>query len=52
MANIDVINIIVAMAADYFHYMLPVIGVLAGVVFIASWLHSSLFGLGRRSFRG
>jgi len=52
MANTDVIIIIVQMASDYFKYMLPVIGVMGGIVFMASWLHHSIFGMGSKSFRG
>lgn len=52
MANTDVINVIVDCASHYFVYMLPIIGTLGGIVFIASWLHATVFGLGSRSFRG
>jgi len=52
MANTEVIAVIVQMASDYFKYMLPIIGVMGGIVFIASWLHHSFFSMGSKSFRG
>jgi hypothetical protein len=51
MANTDVINLIVQTTADYFTYMLPIIGVLAGISFMATFLFSVTMGLGRRTFR-
>lgn len=52
MANTDVITIILDMTRDYFTYMLPIIGVLAGISFIVTFLFSITMGLGRRTFKG
>jgi len=52
MANEDVVNLVVAAAADMFQYMLPIIGVLAGITFMVSWLMYLTVGLGNRVFRG
>jgi len=52
MTNTEVVTEIITMAADFMTYMLPIIGVLAGLQFILSWLFEILFGAGRRTFRG
>lgn len=52
MANTEVINLILLTAQDYFHYMLPIIGILSGIVFIFSALMYVTIGLGRRVFKG
>lgn len=52
MTNTDVINIILDMVREYFVYMIPVIGVLAGIVFVVSFFMSVVFGAGRRTFGG
>jgi len=51
MANTDVINLIVSTTASYFTYMLPIIGVLAGLSFLMTFFFSVTMGLGRRTFR-
>jgi len=52
MANTDIIDIILETTADYFIYMLPIIGILAGLNFLFSFLMSVTMGLGKRTFRG
>lgn len=52
MANTDVINTIIQLVAEYFTYMLPIVGVLAGITFMVSFFYSVTLGMGRRTFRG
>jgi hypothetical protein len=52
MANTAVIDKIIELVASYFTYMLPIIGVLAGLSFIFSFLFVITMGLGRRTFKG
>jgi hypothetical protein len=52
MANTDVINLILLTVKDYFTYMLPIIGIMAGIVFIFSALMYVTIGLGRHTFKG
>jgi len=52
MANTDVINLIIQTAASYITYMLPVLGILAGLTFIFSMLYAVTLGFGRKAFKG
>ena len=52
MANTDVINEIIDLVSTYFTYMLPIIGVLAGISFITTFLMAVTMGLGKRTFKG
>lgn len=52
MANTEVIDVIMSMVAEYFTYMMPIIGVLAGVTFVVTFLMSVTLGFGRRTFKG
>ncbi len=52
MANTEIIDIIIQTTSEFFIYMLPVIGVMSGIVFLVTWLMSITLGLGRRSFNG
>lgn len=52
MASADVIAQIITMTKDFLTYMLPVIGVMAGIIFVITWLMSITIGLGRRTFKG
>jgi hypothetical protein len=52
MANTEVIDIIISTTAEYFTYMLPIIGVMAGITFVVSFLMSVTIGMGRRTFKG
>jgi len=52
MANTDVVLLILETARDYFTYMMPIIGILGGIVFIFSAVFAVVFGMGRRTFRG
>lgn len=38
MANTEIIDLILATVAEMFTYMLPVIGIMSGVIFITSFL--------------
>jgi len=51
MTNTDVVGQIMVIAGDFFTFMLPVIGVLAGITFVTSLLFSVL-GFGRKSVGG
>jgi len=51
MANEDVVDLVITTVRSMIEYTLPIIGVLAGVTFVLSWLMYILFGLGRRIFR-
>jgi hypothetical protein len=52
MASADVVSQILEFAGTSFVYLLPVIGILAGINFIFTWVMSLTMGLGRRTFRG
>lgn len=52
MANSEIINLIVQTTADSLVYMLPIIGIMAGINFIASFLLYVTLGLGKRTFKG
>lgn len=51
MANTEVINLILETTADMLQYMLPIIGILSGIIFIVSFLLYLTVGLGRRVFK-
>lgn len=40
----DIINAIMGLARDMLLYFAPLIGLLAGIKFVADWLHKILFG--------
>jgi len=50
MASADVINVLIATFEDAFIYLLPIIGVLAGINFLVTWIMSITMGLGKRTF--
>lgn len=52
MANTDLVVMILETASSFFVYMLPVIGILAGLNFVVSWVMSLTMGMGKRTFRG
>jgi len=52
MAPSEVVTQIVTMFGEFMTYMLPIIGILAGISFVVSWFMSVTMGLGRRTFRG
>ena len=52
MANTAVIDQILTIFRDFFAYVAPIIGVMAGLSFIFTFLVSITLGLGRRTFRG
>jgi len=51
MAPADVVNQVISTTADYLTYMLPIIGVLSGIMFVTSFFFSLVTGLGRRTFK-
>jgi len=51
MANSDIIDLIVASATNMFDYMMPIIGLMAGLVFITSFLLYITVGVSRKIFR-
>jgi hypothetical protein len=52
MASSEVVDQIISLTADFLTYMMPIIGVLAGITFITSWFMSVTIGMGRRTFKG
>ncbi len=52
MANTEIITLIPETTAECLTYMIPIIGILAGINFIVSWLMSVTMGMGKRTFRG
>lgn len=50
MASSEVVTLLIETIADYFTYMLPIIAVLSGIVFMVSFFMSVTMGLGRRTF--
>jgi len=52
MANADVVNAIIDMTLGAMTYLLPVIGVMAGINFIISMLFYTMFKTPNRAFRG
>ena len=52
MTNSEVVAEIVSMTQNLLEYMMPVIGVLAGLTFVLSFFFSVTLGMGRRTFRG
>jgi len=49
-ANSDVITLLITTFNDAFTYLLPIIGFMAGVNFLVTWLMSITMGLGKRTF--
>lgn len=43
MANYEIINLIIQTTADMFTYMFPIMGLLAGLNFIITFLYDFLF---------
>lgn len=52
MANTDIINLILTTTADAVTYLLPVLALMTGIVFIFSFLHSITIGSVRKTFKG
>jgi hypothetical protein len=52
MTNTQVVGEIIAMTQDFLTFMLPVIGVLAGITFVMTLFFNVTLGFGRRIFRG
>lgn len=52
MASSELVAEILVFAGQSFVYMLPVIGTLAGINFVVSWVMSLTMGMGKRTFRG
>ena len=50
MANTDVIDIIIDTTGEMFTYMLPVLGVMTGIVYITSFLLYVTIGVAKRPF--
>ncbi|MEI7632532.1 MAG: hypothetical protein WCJ60_04410 [bacterium] len=51
MTNTAVVGEILVQVGAFMAFLLPVIGLLAGLQFIFSWLMEIIFGLGRRTFK-
>jgi len=49
MASSEVVTTILQFTMDSLAYMWPVVGALAGVHFVVSWIMRVTFGLGRRA---
>lgn len=52
MTNTEVVTAIVQLFVDMLDFMVPIIGVLAGLSFVLTWITSVTLGAGRRTFRG
>jgi hypothetical protein len=52
MTNTEVVTTIVDLFVQMLDFMVPVIGALAGISFVLTWLTSITMGAGRRTFRG
>lgn len=52
MASADVVTQIIAIVKDSLTYMLPIIGILAGINFVLTWFMAVTMGMGRRTFKG
>ena len=48
MANSEVINTIISIVADALHYMLPIIGVLSGIILVITLFVSVTIGSARK----
>jgi len=46
----EVINIILVTYADAFKYLLPIVGVMAGINWIVGFLFATTFGLEKKTF--
>lgn len=51
MANTEIIDLIMATVSEMFVYMLPVIGIMAGIVFITSFLFDVTINAYRKTRR-
>jgi hypothetical protein len=51
MANSAIIDLIVETVRDMLIYMLPIIGLLAGLTFVFSFLIAVTIGWGRKTFK-
>lgn len=51
MANADVINLIISNVATMLLYMMPVVAVMSGIIFIVSWVTHITLGMARRTFK-
>lgn len=52
MTNTEIVSAIVAMVGDLMEFMLPIIGIMSGIIFVVTFLISITLGFGRRTFRG
>lgn len=52
MANGDIVNLILSMTGEFLTYMLPIVAIMSGIVFVVTWFTTLLLGIGRRTFRG
>ena len=48
MANTEIIDLILQTTAEMFTYMLPILGVLTGIVFIGSFIYKVTLGSVKR----
>jgi len=51
MTNTEIVGEILLMTKDFLQFMLPIIGIMAGIIFIVTWLMSITVGSGRRTFK-
>lgn len=52
MASADIVNQIISMTGEFLSYMMPIIGVMTGIVFIVSLFLEVTLGTVRKTFRG
>lgn len=52
MTNTEVVGQIVGYMGELLQFMLPIIGVMSGLIFVITFLLSITLGFGKRTFRG
>lgn len=51
MTNTEVVSQLVTIFGEFITFMLPIIGLMAGLSFIVTWLMYLTVGIGRRVFK-
>jgi len=52
MTSSEVVTQIITVVKDAMTFMIPVIGILAGLNFVLTWVHDTLWNVGKRTFKG
>lgn len=51
MTNTEVVTQLVTIFGEFITFMLPIIGLMAGLAFVVTWLMYITVGIGRRVFK-